>query len=434
MSIWLDLIFILFLVVANGFFACSELAIISARKSKIAQLISKGNEKAEVVERLQNDPHRFLATVQVGMTLVGSTASAVGGAVAVQFLKPALTHAPFEFVRNAASPLALTFAVILVSYLLLVLGELVPKTFGLHYADSISLLVAKPIHFFSLAGVVAIGLLTFSSKAILTLLRVKGGTGKAFITKDEVRHIVAEGEKSGVFSPIEHEFIQNIFDFTQTCVREVMVPRTRVAGVDLELSKDEIVKQVLEHKYSRYPVFKGSIENIAGFIHGKDLLGKMVTEPDFDINDIVRPPFYVPEMKKVNDLLKEMQKKRIHMAMVVDEYGGISGLVTTEDLLEELVGEIEDEHDVGEPRRIQRLADGSFSVDALITISDLEDMLETKLGEDLPYDTLAGLILEKLGRFPERGEKLELDGYMLICEEVKKTSIVKVRIVSVAKP
>lgn len=434
MSVWLDLIFILFLVVANGFFAGSELAIISARKSKIAQLITMGNEKAVLVEKLQNDPHRFLATVQVGMTLVGSTASAVGGAVAVQFLKPALMRAPFEFVRNAASPLSLTFAVILVSYLLLVLGELVPKTFGLHHADSISLLVAKPINFFSRAGSVAIGLLTLSSKAVLALLGVKGIEGKAFITKDEVRHIVSEGEKTGVFSPIEHEFIQNIFDFTQTCVREVMVPRTRVVGLDLEFSRDEIVKEVLEHKYSRYPVYKDSIENIAGFIHGKDLLAKVVSEPDFDINEIVRPPYYVPEVKKVNDLLKEMQKKRIHMALVVDEYGGISGLVTTEDLLEELVGEIEDEHDVGEPRRVQKLADGSFYVDALVTISELEDILETRLGEDLPYDTLAGLILDKLGRFPERGEKLQLDDYTLICEEVKKTSIVKVRIVPVAKP
>ncbi len=429
MSIWLDMLFIVSLVIANGFFACAELAIISARKSKIAQLKSMGNVKAEIVEKLQNDPHRFLATVQVGMTLVGSTASAVGGAVAVQFLKPALMHAPFEFVRNAATPLSLTFAVILVSYMLLVFGELVPKTFGLHHADSISLAVAKPINFLSRAGVIAIGLLTLSSKAVLTLLRVKGNAGKAFITKDEVRHIVAEGEKSGVFSSIEHEFIQNIFDFTQTCVREVMVPRIRIVGLDLELSRNEIVKEVLEHKYSRYPVYKGSIENISGFIHGKDLLGKMVSEPDFDLNEIVRPPFYVPEVKKVNDLLKEMQRKRIHMALVVDEYGGISGLVTTEDLLEELVGEIEDEHDVGEPRRVQRHADGSFSVDALISISDLEDMLETRLGEDLPYDTLAGLILDKLGRFPERGEKLELDGYALVCEEVRKTSIVKVRII-----
>jgi putative hemolysin len=432
LSIWLDLLFILFLVLANGFFACAELAIISARKSKIAQLVSMKNDKALIVESLQNDPHRFLATVQVGMTLVGSTASAVGGAVAVQFLKPALMQAPLDFVRDAAAPLSLTFAVILVSYLLLVLGELVPKTLGLQYADTISLAVAKPINFIAYIGVMAISILTFSSKAVLTLMGIKKGKAKAFITKDEVRHIVAEGEKTGVFSPIEHEFIQNIFDFTHTFVREVMVPRTRITGLDLELSRDEIVKGALEHKYSRYPVYKGSIENIAGFIHGKDLLGKMVTDPDFDINTIVRPPYYVPEMKKVNDLLKEMQKKRIHMALVVDEYGGISGLVTTEDLLEELVGEIEDEHDAGEPGRVQKFSDGSLLVDALISISDFEDLLGVKLGMDLPYDTLAGLILDRFGRFPEKGEKLDLDGYLLVCEEVKKTSIVKVRIIKTA--
>ena len=185
---------------------------------------------------------------------------------------------------------------------------------------------------------------------------------------------------------------------------------------------------ILENEYSRYPVFRGTIEEIAGFIHGKDFLGRIVTDPDFDIAAIVRPPFYVPEGKKVNDLLKEMQRKRIHMALVVDEYGGISGLVTTEDLLEELVGEIEDEHDIGEPHRVQRLADGSLIVDALISVSDLEDLVGIKLGEDLPFDTLAGLILHQLGRFPERGERIEVDGFVLVCEEVKKNAIVRVKI------
>lgn len=431
MSVWLDLFFILLLVLANGFFACSELAIISARKSKIAQLVSLGNNKALIVQKLQNDPHRFLATVQVGMTLVGSTASAVGGAVAVEFLKPTLLVAPFKLIRDAAAPLSLTIAVILVSYLLLVLGELVPKTLGLQRADAISLSVATPINFFAYAGVLAIGLLTLSSKAVLALFGVRREGMQAFITKDEVRHIVSEGEKTGVFSPIEHEFIQNIFDFTHTCVREVMVPRTRIVGLDLDLAREEIVKAVLEHKYSRYPVFHGSIENIAGFIHGKDLLGRIVTEPDFDLNTIVRPPYFVPEGKKVNDLLKEMQKRRIHMALVVDEYGGISGLATTEDLLEELVGEIEDEHDVGEPRRIQKLPDGSLLVDALLSISDIEDVLGISLGDDLPYDTLAGFILDRLGRFPDQGEKLTLDDYVIICEEVKKTAIVKVKIMKI---
>jgi putative hemolysin len=254
------------------------------------------------------------------------------------------------------------------------------------------------------------------------------GKERAFITREEVQHIVAEGRETGVFSATEHEYIQNIFDFTHTSVREVMVPRTRMAALDLELSHREMLNFILENQYSRYPVFRGTIEDIAGFIHGKDFLGRIVTEPDFDINSIVRPPFYVPEGKKVNDLLKEMQRKRIHMVLVVDEYGGISGLATTEDLLEELVGEIEDEHDIGEPHPVQRLADGNLIVDALISIYDLADLLGIELEEDLPYDTLAGLILHQLGRFPEKGEKLEMEGFTLVCEEVKRTSIVKVRI------
>lgn len=427
-SIWEELVVIFLLILANGFFAGAELAIISVRKSRIAQLLAAGDQRAKVVERLQDDPHRFLATVQIGVTLVGTMASAVGGATAVQYLKPLLQAAPFEFIRDAASPLSLAIVVVLVSYFSLILGELVPKALALHFADRMALLVARPVNILAQVGVVPVAFLTLSSKAVLALLGVRGEGDKAFITREEVAHIVAEGRETGVFSATEQEFIKNIFDFTHTSVREVMVPRTRMAALDLELSREEMLHFILENQYSRYPVFRESIENIAGFIHGKDFLGRMVTNPEFDLAAIIRPPFYVPEGKKVNELLKEMQRKRSHMALVVDEYGGISGLVTTEDLLEELVGEIEDEHDVGEPRRVQRLPDGSLLVDALISINDLEDLLEVKPGEEVPYDTLAGLILDRLGRFPDKGEKLEWQGFDLVCEEVRKTAIVKVRI------
>ena len=354
---------------------------------------------------LHKDPHRLLAIVQIGMTLTGSTASAVGGIIAVEHLKPLLRTVPLEMVQNAAEPIAVTVVVAVVSYLILIFGELVPKTIGLQYADSMALSVAKPINFIARVGMVIVSFLTVSSKTVLRVMGIRG-EGQAFITREEVQHLIAEGHESGVFSASESEYIKNIFDFTHTSVREVMVPRTRMAALDLELPREEMLRFILDHEFSRYPVFRGSIEEIAGFIHGKDFLGRIVTEPDFDIMTIVRPPFFVPEGKKVNELLKEMQRKRSHMALVVDEYGGISGLATTEDLLEELVGEIEDEHDVGEPHRVQRLPDGTLIVDALLSISDLEDLIGVQLGEDLPYDTLAGLILHQLGRFPERGEKL----------------------------
>ncbi len=431
-TVFLELIVIAVLIVVNGFFACSEFAIISIRKSRVAQLVAAGDERAKMVENLQKDPHRLLAVVQVGMTVVGSTASAVGGIVAVEHLKPVLQRVPYELVRNAAEPISVTIVVAVVSYLILIIGELVPKTIGLQYADPMALKVVKLINLMERLGLVVVYVLSMSSKAVLALMRIKG-EGRAFITREEVQHIVAEGHETGVFSAAESEYIRNIFDFTHTYVREVMVPRTRMVALDLDLPRQEMLRQVLDNMYSRYPVYRETIENIVGFIHSKDLLGRLVTEPDFDINAIVRPPYYVPEGKRVNDLLKEMQRKRSHMAVVVDEYGGISGLVTTEDLLEELVGEIEDEHDIGEPRRVQRLSDGSLMVDALISINDLEDLLGIKLPDDIPSDTLAGLILDELGRFPERGEGLEWKDFILTCEEVTQTAIVKVRIATVHK-
>jgi putative hemolysin len=428
-SVWLELFLVVLLILANGFFSGAELAIISARKSRIAQLVAGGDEKAKIVESLQDDPHRFLATVQIGVTLVGTMASAVGGAAAIQYLKPLLLAAPFEFIRHGAEPLAITLVVLCIAYFTLIFGELVPKTVGLQYADSMSLRVAKPIRLFATYGSVAVTFLAASNRAVLSLLGIKADGGQEFITREEVEHIIQEGHESGVFSATEREFIENIFDFTHTSVREVMVPRTRIVGLDLETSREELLKVILDNKYSRYPVYRDSIENIVGFIHGKDFLGCMVHDPQFDVVSIVRPPYYVPEPKKVNALLREMQRKRMHMAMVVDEYGGISGLVTTEDLLEELVGEIEDEHDAGEPGRIQRLDDGSMIVDAMLSLSDLAEILELKLEEDLPYDTLAGLILDRLGRFPEQGERVEIDDLALICEDVTKTAVLKVRII-----
>ena len=426
-TVVLELCLIALLIVIHGFFSCAEFAIISIRKSRIAHLTAAGDERAEIIGKLQKDPNRLLATVQIGITIVGSTASAVGGIIAVEHLKPLLIASPYPFLSHSAEPVAVTVMVSLVSYLLLILGELVPKSLGLQYADPLALRVARPIALFArLAGVV-VSFLTVSSRAVFALLRIKG-ENKTFITREEVQHMVAEGHETGVFSATEQEYIKNIFDFTHTSVREVMVPRTRMVALNLELSAAELVKTVTDNMYSRYPVYRGDIEEIAGFILGKDLLGRTVTDPGFDIASIVRPPHFVPEGKKVNELLKEMQRMKLHMALVVDEYGGISGVVTTEDLLEELVGEIEDEHDAEEPSRLVTLPDGSILADALISIYDLEEPLNISLNHDLPYDTVAGLILDALGRFPRKGEKVEWQGYVITCEEVTRTGIVRVRI------
>jgi len=423
----LELFVIILLIFVNGFFSCAELAVISIRKSRIAQLVAGGDHRAKVIDRLQQDPHRLLAIVQIGVTVVGSTASAIGGIIAVEHIKPLLQGSSLEILRDGAEPISVSCVVAVLSYFTLIFGELAPKAIGLQYADSVALHVAKPIDFLARLSGLLVGFLTLSSRSVLRPFGISG-RDQGFITREEIQHIVAEGHEAGTFTESESEYIKNIFDFTHTPVREVMVPRTRMAAIDLEASHDEIVRFIMENQYSRYPVFRGDIEQLTGFIHAKDFLGRMVTDPGFDMESIVRGALFVPEGKKVNDLLKEMQRNRVHMAMVVDEYGGLSGMVTTEDLLEELVGEIEDEHDVGEPSRLQAFADGSYLVDALLSVNDLEDLLSVSLGEDLPFDTVAGMILHRLGRFPEKGEAVEFGEYRFTCEEVGKNRIIRVRI------
>jgi putative hemolysin len=429
-AIAVELIVIFFLILANGFFSGSELAIISARKSTISRLVAEGNSRAMVVEKLQNDPHRFLATVQIGVTVVGSLASAVGGATAVEYLKPVLDSAPYELVRNASEPISIGLVVAVVSYFTLILGELAPKTIGLQFADRMSLVVAKPINALATIGGIAVKFLTLSNRAVLAVCGVKPTSGQEFVTREEVLHAVTEGGETGALTEHEHKVIENMLDFSHTQVSEVMVPRTRMVALDIDSPRDALFQIVRENMYTRYPVYRNDRDNIVGFIHSKDLfLHPLIDSPKFALEEIVRSPLYVPENKLASDLLRTMQRKRMQMAFVVDEYGGICGLVTTEDLLEELVGEIEDEHDTGELRRAERLADGSILVDGLISLNDLEEVLNINFEEGLPCDTLAGLILSLLGRFPEQGENVTWKNYLLICEEVTPTSIVKVKIV-----
>ena len=432
-SVLLELFAIVVLIFVNGFFACAEFSVISIRKSRVAQLVAAGDRRAQIIDGLQKDPHRLLAVAQIGMTVVGASASALGGIVAVEHLKPILLNSSIMIIRNAAEPIAVSFVVLLLSYFLLVLGELAPKAIGLQYADPAALHFARSLDFISRIGTVFISILSLSSRGVLALFGISG-RAQGFISREEVQHIVSEGHEAGAFTAAENEYIKNIFDFTHTTAREVMVPRTRIVAVDLDQPYAEILHTILESQYSRYPVYRGDIEKTAGFIHAKDFLGQMVADPTFAVQSILRPPLYVPEGKKVNDLLKEMQRRRVHLALVVDEYGGLSGMVTTEDLLEELVGEIEDEHDIGEPLRVQLLPDGSYLLDALFSVNDLEDLLKVSFEGDLQFDTVAGIILHKLGRFPEKGEEVEWEGYLFVSEEIAKNAVTRVRVRKAGPP
>lgn len=427
-SFWLEFSFVMVLILANGFFAGAELAIVSARRGHIGRLAKDGQRRARAVEQLQADPHRFLATVQIGVTLVGTLASAIGGAAAVEMLKPLLQQAPLALVSNAAEPLALALVVGCIAYLSLIFGELVPKAMALEYSDRIALGVARPIQALARLGGPAVSLLTLSSRLVLRLLGIRASGAQAFLTQEEIQHMLEEGRETGAVTRDEHEIIRKVFAFSRTQVREVMVPRLRMLTLDLDRPLQELVRVVVESQYSRFPVYRGDVDNVVGFLHAKDLLGAAAQTSVFDLDALIRRPLFVPEAKKVNDLLRELQRSHQHMAMVVDEYGSISGLVTTEDLLEELVGEIEDEHDLGQPLRIQPLPEGGYQVDALLSLNDLKDLLGVRFPSDAPYETLAGLILYQLGRFPLTGEQLVWGGYRLTCVKTSPTAIRRVKI------
>ena len=421
------IISVILLVAANGFFVASEFSLVAVRRSRIIALAETGNRRAQLLLELLDHINSYISATQLGITMASLALGWIGEPALARLLEGPLQGRVSDALRHT---LAFIVAFTIITFLHIVLGELAPKTLALERAERVALAIAWPMRAFHQVFRWPIRLLDWAGTSTVRLLGLRhtGEISSAY-TVDELRQIIDVSHKSGALEPDEQRLLHRVFEFTDAEVREVMMPRTRVVGLEQSASREEVVAIVLENMYSRYPVYRKSIEDIVGVVHGKDLLGRLVAGEPFDLASIMLPPVFVPEGKKVSSLLKEMQRSRNQMAFVVDEYGGLSGLVTTEDLIEELVGEIRDEHDAGEAVHFQRLPDGSQLVDGLLSIFELADALKVKMVDDVPYETVAGLILHELGRFPLRGESVVWHDCRLICEEVTHTSILKVRIV-----
>jgi len=421
---------VILLVAANGFFVASEFSLVAVRRSRIAALAETGNRRAQLLLNLLDHINSYISATQLGITMASLALGWIGEPALARLLEAPLHGLVSDALRHTISFVA---AFTIITVLHIVLGELAPKTLALERAERVALAIAWPMRLFHQVFLWPIRLLDWAGTSTVRLLGLRNtGDFSSVYTVDELRQIIDVSHKSGTLEPDEQRLLHRVFEFTDAEVREVMMPRTRVVGLELSTPRDEVVAVVLENMYSRYPVYRKSIEDIVGVVHGKDLLGRLVAGDEFDLASIMLPPVFVPEGKKVSSLLKEMQRSRNQMAFVVDEYGGLSGLVTTEDLIEELVGEIRDEHDAGEAVHFLRQADGSQLVDGLLSIFELADAFKVKMVDDVPYETVAGLILHELGRFPLRGESVVWHGYRLICEEVTPTSILRVRIVKVS--
>lgn len=421
------IISVILLVAANGFFVASEFSLVAVRRSRIAALAESGNHRAKLLLDLLDNINSYISATQLGITMASLALGWIGEPALARLLEGPLRGVVSDAVRHT---IAFVAAFTVITFLHIVLGEQAPKILALERAERVALAIALPMRLFHQLFRWPIRLLDWAGSSTVRMFGLRHtGEVSSVYTVDELRQIIDVSHKSGELEPDEQRLLHRVFEFTDAEVREVMMPRTRVVGLELSATRDEVVALVLENMYSRYPVYRKNIEDIVGVVHGKDLLGRLVAGEPFDLGSIMLPPVFVPEGKKVSSLLKQMQRSRNQMAFVVDEYGGLSGLVTTEDLIEELVGEIRDEHDAGEALHFQKLADGSLLVDGLLSIFELADAVKVKMVDDVPYETVAGLILHEMGRFPLRGESVVWHDRRLVCEEVTNTSILKVRIV-----
>jgi len=421
-----EIFLIAMLILFNGYLAGTEIAVVTARKSHIKEMAERGKKNAKIFLKLKEEPDRFLATIQIGITVVGVLASAVGGATAIEVLKPAIQDVPVRFISMAAEPVALGIVVVIITYFSLIFGELVPKSIALMHPEAIGLWTARSIDAFSKIASIFVKVLTFSTSIVLSPFGRKPFTERAYVTEEEVKMLIKEGGKHGVFEPTEERILQSVFEFTDMSVKEVMVPSTQMLTIQIDQAPKEVASIIEEEQFSRYPVYAKELNDMRGILYAKDFLTILANTGQVDIRKILKPPFFVPETMKISLLLREMQKKGIHMALVVDEYGGISGSVTIEDLLEEIVGEIRDEHDVESP--VVQSADGAMIIDASISLRDLREDHHVVLPESPEYETLGGLLLAALQKIPQVGDAVLMDGKRISIVEMVGQRISKVKL------
>jgi putative hemolysin len=382
--------------------------VVALRKSRLLELVEAGSGNARAVLALRNQPERFLATVQIGITVVGATAAAFGGAEIADQIQPMIAGIPW--VAPYASNVALAIVIVGISYLSVVIGELVPKSLALRGSETYALMIARPLLALSWFAQPLVWLLTGSSNLLLRPFGDRTTFTETRHSAEELQHIVEEAARAGTVHPHAGEIASRAIDFAELTAADVMVPRQDVVMLARHAPADEVHRVLLEHTHSRIPVYDGRVDNVVGYINVKDVLAMAWERNLFVLEDLMRPPFFVPDTKPAIDLLQEMRRRRVIIAMVVDEQGGVEGIVTMEDLVEELVGEIFSEHVQHVPELIRREADGSALVSGAAPIRDVNRELDLSLPEEEGWSTVAGLCLAIAGRIPSAGEKIDVPG------------------------
>jgi putative hemolysin len=418
-----EAILLLALMIINGFLATARSALINVRKARLRQLVEDGVGAARTAERLAEDASRLLATTQLGMMLT----SFFAGAVVAVISAPSLADALQPWLGGASYPVAFVVVVFVAAIIMLILAELVPETIAVQHSERLALWLAGPLTVLAVVVMPMVRLMVWLSNTIARLFGAAPRGDLSFVTEEEIKTLVDAGEEEGVIQEEEKEMIYSIFELGDTLAREVMVPRIDIVALDVSIPMLEALDAIMQAGHSRIPVYGETIDNIQGVLYAKDLLPYLREgRTDVPLKKVLRQAYFIPETKKASDLLPDLQQRRVHMAIVVDEYGGVAGLVTIEDLLEEIVGEIQDEYDTEEPF-VEFISDGEYVFDARLDLDDLNRLMDVDLPTD-ESDTLGGFIYTELGKVPAVGDQVFFADMGFTVESVSGRRIKKVRV------
>ncbi len=422
-----DILITLLLVFMNGFFVAAEFAIVKVRASKLEMKIQAGNHFAVLSKKIINRLDAYLAATQLGITLASLALGWIGEPVVSQLIINSMYILDIDIQPELAHDIALPVAFALITILHIVFGELAPKSIAIQRSEKITLAIAYPLQFFYFIFKPFIWLLNGIANALLKILGITTVHGAEVHSSEEIRYLVEQSKETGSIEPAEYTIIKNAFDFSERTAKQIMIPRTKVLAIDVYNFNEAMLEKVIEENYSRIPCYEDTLDNVTGVVYLKDILIKMRRNEAINIKDIMRPVIIIPEAKHIGQLLKDFQAKHQQIAVVVDEYGAMKGIVTMEDILEELVGQIQDEYDAETPC-VEKTGSHSYIVTATTSLSDINELLPHPVYTGEEYTTLAGKLIHAFGYIPNINEKIVFDDYEFLVLKKDISSILLVQL------
>jgi CBS domain containing-hemolysin-like protein len=430
MTAIIKLVGVAFLIGANAFFVASEFALVSVRRTRLETRANNGSRGAQAALRLLDKPTIFISAVQLGVTLASLALGWIGEPTIAMFLEPvAFAIAPEGRAHYVGHALVLVVAFSTISFLHILLGELVPKMMALERAEAVALVASRPLELFARVFRAPLWALNKCGAAVARLIGLKSNLDRTSVyTETELRQLVDIARESGYLRAEERRLIHRVFEFSDTVVREAMVPRTEMAAISSTCSLPQITKAFEQYRYSRLPVYRESLDNVIGFIHSKDVMPYLLSPERFRLEDVLQPPLYVVDTARLDDVLRQMQKAKVHFGFVVDEHGGLEGIITLEDLLEEIVGEISDEHDEEVNEQITPIGETKFILAGALAVRDLNRRLKLAVPESETYTTVGGFLMTEAGHVLKPGEIVKYDGLLFQVERVERRRVMRVKL------